>query len=67
MLGGVVALSVFIKTVAAIALGYFGEPQTLPEKLQQRENAPRIRKPLEELVFSGSWNQTSPLVPSQKE
>lgn len=50
--------------VAAIALGYFGEPQTLSEKLQQRENAPRTRKPLEEFIFSGSWNQTSPLVTS---
>ncbi|WP_410500478.1 nitroreductase family protein [Chroococcidiopsis sp. SAG 2025] len=48
--------------VAAIALGYFGDPQTLSEKLQQRENASRKRKPLEEFVFSGSWNQTSPLV-----
>lgn len=50
--------------VGAIALGYFGDPQTLSEKLQQRENAPRKRKPLEEFVFSGSWNQTSPLVTS---
>ena len=50
--------------VAALALGYFGDPQTLSERLQQRENAPRERKPLEEFVFSGSWNQTSPLVTS---
>ena len=50
--------------VSAIALGYFGEPQTLSKKLQQRENAPRKRKPLEEFVFSGSWNQISPLVTS---
>jgi len=50
--------------VAAIALGYFGDPQTLSKKLQKRENAPRKRKPLEEFVFSGSWNQTSPLVTS---
>ena len=50
--------------VAAIALGYLGDPQTLSERLQQRENAPRKRKPLKEVVFSGSWNQTSPLVTS---
>jgi nitroreductase len=48
--------------VAAIALGYPGDPKTLPERLLQRELAPRIRKPLENFVFSGSWNQTSPLV-----
>ena len=50
--------------VAAIALGYVGDPQTLSERLQQRENAPRKRKPLKEVVFSGSWNQTSPLITS---
>ena len=50
--------------VAAISLGYFGDPQTLSERLQQRESSPRTRKPLEEFVFSGSWNQTSPLVTS---
>lgn len=48
--------------VAAIALGYLGNPQALSEKLQQRELAPRQRKPLEDFVFSGSWNQTSPIV-----
>jgi len=48
--------------VEAVALGYLGELQTLPEKLQQRELAPRTRKPLEEFVFSGTWNQTSPLI-----
>lgn len=48
--------------VAAIALGYLGDAQTLSERLQQREIAPRQRKPLEDFVFSGSWNQTSPIV-----
>lgn len=48
--------------VAAIALGYLGDAQALPDKLQQRELAPRQRKPLEDFVFSGSWNQTSPIV-----
>ena len=51
--------------VAAIALGYLGDSKTLSEKLQQRENAPRTRKPLEKFVFSGRWNQVSPLVTSQ--
>jgi nitroreductase len=48
--------------VAAIALGYKGDPSHLPEKLYQRELAPRTRKPLEKFVFSGSWGQASPLV-----
>jgi nitroreductase len=51
--------------VAAIALGYLGDPKTLSERLRQRENSPRTRKPLENFVFSGRWNQTSPLVRSQ--
>uniref|UniRef100_UPI000BBC11F0 nitroreductase family protein n=1 Tax=Calothrix sp. NIES-2100 TaxID=1954172 RepID=UPI000BBC11F0 len=51
--------------VAAIALGYLGDPQTLPENWRQRELAPRQRKSLETFVFSGSWNQVSPLVKSQ--
>lgn len=51
--------------VAAIALGYIGDSKTLSERLQQRELAPRTRKPLEKFVFSGRWNQVSPLVTSQ--
>jgi nitroreductase len=48
--------------VAAIALGYPGDPQSLPEKLKQRELAPRERKPLAQFVFTGRWGKTSPLV-----
>lgn len=48
--------------VAAIALGYQGDPNALSEKLQQRELAPRSRKSLEQFVFSGKWNQSSPIV-----
>ena len=50
------------EAVAGIALGYPGDPQSLPEGLRKRELAPRERKPLTEFVFSGSWGQTSPLV-----
>ena len=50
--------------VAAIALGYLGDPQSLSPSLQQRESKPRTRKPLENFVFSGSWNQTAPQVKS---
>ncbi|HEY9707420.1 MAG TPA: nitroreductase family protein [Oculatellaceae cyanobacterium] len=51
--------------VTAIALGYLGDPQTLPEQLRERELAPRTRKPLAEFVFTGSWGQTSPLAAIQ--
>lgn len=50
--------------VEAIALGYLGDANTLSERLQQRELAPRTRKPLENFVFSGSWNQTSAIISS---
>lgn len=48
--------------VAAIALGYLGEAQTLSESLQQRASNPRTRKPLEKFVFANSWNQPAPQV-----
>jgi nitroreductase len=48
--------------VAAIALGYPGEPDSLPGSLRDRELAPRTRKPLKEFVFAGRWGQTSALV-----
>lgn len=41
--------------VSVIALGYPGEPDSLSEKLRERETAPRRRKPLEKFVFSGTW------------
>ncbi len=46
--------------VAAIALGYPGDPQTLPERLRERELAPRRRKLLQEFVFTGQWGKTPP-------
>jgi nitroreductase len=48
--------------VAMMAIGYLGDPQTLPESLREQELTPRIRKPLTEFIFTGKWNQTSDLV-----
>jgi nitroreductase len=48
--------------VAAIAIGYLGDPGRLPDDLRERELAPRTRKPMESFVFSGRWGQASPLV-----
>lgn len=44
--------------VSIIVLGYPGNPETLPEKLKERELKPRERKPLSSLVFSGSFGKT---------
>jgi nitroreductase len=46
----------------ALAIGYYGDPATLPEQLKQREQAPRQRKPLDQFVFGGKWGEASPLV-----
>jgi nitroreductase len=48
--------------VVAIALGYPAHPETLPLEMREREQAPRLRKPLSEFVFSGKWGRTAPLV-----
>jgi nitroreductase len=50
------------EAVAAIALGYLGNSDTLSDRLRQREFSPRTRKPLSDFVFSGGWNQTAPLL-----
>ena len=44
--------------VAVMAIGYPGDPETLPEKLRERELAPRSRKALSEFVMSGAWGHT---------
>lgn len=48
--------------VAMMAIGYLGDPQTLPESLREKELAPRTRKPLADFVFAGKWNQSSDLL-----
>ena len=45
--------------VAAVALGYEGDPNSLPEGLKKRTLAPRSRKPVEQFVFTGKWGQTA--------
>jgi nitroreductase len=45
-----------------IAIGYRGDPTTLPDALRERENAVRQRKPLSQFVFAGTWGHPSPLV-----
>lgn len=49
--------------VAAMAIGYPGDPASLPQALQDRELAPRIRKPLAEFVMTGAWGHTASFVP----
>jgi len=46
--------------IAAIAIGYPGDPDSLSPKLKDRELAPRTRKPIREFVMTGSWGHTAP-------
>ncbi|MBN2797948.1 MAG: nitroreductase family protein [Deltaproteobacteria bacterium] len=41
--------------VSLLAVGYPGEPDALPEPLRRRDHAPRRRKDLGEIAFSGTW------------
>jgi len=46
--------------IAALAIGFPGDPDSLPPKLKDRELAPRTRKPIGEFVMTGSWGHTAP-------
>ena len=41
-----------VEPLTALAIGVAGNPAELPEKLRERDLAPRTRKPLSELVFA---------------
>lgn len=43
--------------VAMGAVGYAGDPDSLPEQLKERELAPRQRKPLRELLLKGAFQK----------
>jgi nitroreductase len=48
--------------LTALAIGYVGEPASLPEGLRERDLAPRTRKPLAQFVFGTRWGEPSDLV-----
>lgn len=48
-----------VQPLTGLAIGYAAAPDALPEKLRQRDLAPRPRKPLEQFVFSGEWGTAS--------
>jgi nitroreductase len=45
--------------IAALAIGYPGDPASLPSPLKDRELAPRTRKPIAEFVMAGQWGHTA--------
>jgi nitroreductase len=51
-----------VEPLTALAIGYRGEPDALPESYRPRDLAPRRRKPVGEFVFGDKWGTTSSLV-----
>ena len=49
------------EVVAAIAIGYPGNPEILPERFRQRETATRSRKLIADFTFAGHWGHPSPI------
>ncbi len=43
------------RPLTGLAIGYLGDPNTLPENYRERDITPRQRKPLTEFVFAGQW------------
>jgi nitroreductase len=49
-----------VQPLTGLAIGYLGDPKTLPEAYQKRDLAPRQRKPLSEFVFAGQFGSIAP-------
>jgi nitroreductase len=47
--------------MAVIAIGYQGSPDSLDDKLKERELAPRERQPLQAMAFTHQWETAYPL------
>lgn len=44
--------------VTALAIGYPGDPDSLPEDMRSSETGPRDRQPLSDVWFGGDWQQS---------
>lgn len=52
--------------VTGLAIGYSGDPETLPSDIREREQAPRSRKQLEEFVFAKTWGENPGILQTDK-
>lgn len=48
--------------MAALAVGYLGDPDVLSDKLAERERNERSRRPLSDTVFGEAWGEAAPVV-----
>jgi nitroreductase len=47
--------------LTALAIGYAADPTTLPEKVRERDQAPRQRRPVRDSVFGSEWGKSGSL------
>jgi nitroreductase len=50
-----------VQPLTGLAIGYLGDSNALPDTYKQRDLAPRTRKPLQQIIFSGEWGKASDL------
>jgi hypothetical protein len=50
------------RPLTGLAIGYLGDPNTLPEKYKDRDLGPRQRNSQAEFVFGGRWGVASDIV-----
>jgi nitroreductase len=50
------------KAKTGLAIGWLGDPASLPEPLRRRDEAPRTRKPLREFVFGERFGEPAGLL-----
>lgn len=50
-----------VRPLTALAIGYLGDPNALPENYKARDLTPRARKPLAEFVFANDWGTPADL------
>jgi nitroreductase len=48
-----------VQPMTGLAIGYAADPNTVAEKLKERDLAPRNRKAVAEFVFTGEWGVSS--------
>ncbi len=48
-----------VQPLTGLAIGYLGDPSSLPEQIQSRDLGVRTRKPLREFVFGEAWGTAS--------
>ena len=50
------------QALTGLAIGYLGDPASLPENYKQRDLAPRQRKQTADFVFSGRWGDPAKII-----